>query len=641
MSGDKLTNLADDIDTDIDLSLSQFLTQKSLNEARAAEILDDAIEIELDEDEPSQNGSTAGLPTGYYNGSSGSFFARGKRVVHISSTPIIPCARCCSKNKQHNMSVDLMTINYIGQKVVVSVSLDELARNPEQVIAALASRGFGVTTSVHARAYFEKFIHACMKMALPMYLVAESMGMVEGEAAFLHGDMPVARGISGFDYLVPHKSVFSGIRMSGSLAEWKTLIEENVYGWPQLFALSSSFASMLLGMAGMDVALFHFYGGSTTGKTVVLQVGMSVHAHGGEPGSHPDVAILRWNTTDNALEINLSEFSGLVACIDEMGAYSDRKFSSLLYNMTSGRSKNRLDKSLTGRKPVLWKTFILSSGEMSIPEKLASRNEQLQGGQEHRAISLNILPEDAAKEGEPVGEVRRRADILKAELAEQYGTAGKAFIACFLSQQNDDGSLMSYSELSEQIKETTEECCKMLAEDLQSDGYVLSDIQHRALKRFAICLVAGGMAAEWGILPFEPQMINDSVMSAVRRWLDDGLNQYNPVKEALSAIQLELIKRQAAHFVPLQDKEAYIPSNHWGYTHPKTQDLMIFAPVFDDWCRRHNRKSAEVAKLLSAKNYLEPESKGHYKKRVQNSDVEGVFYQIKRSFLHCNISAEF
>jgi hypothetical protein len=48
------------------------------------------------------------------------------------------------------------------------------------------------------------------------------------------------------------------------------------------------------------------------------------------------------------------------------------------------------------------------------------------------------------------------------------------------------------------------------------------------------------MAAEWDILPFEPQMIKDSVMSAVRRWLDDGLNQYNPVKEALSAIQLIL-----------------------------------------------------------------------------------------------------
>ncbi|HFF8279662.1 TPA: hypothetical protein ACGE3H_004846, partial [Escherichia coli] len=109
------------------------------------------------------------------------------------------------------------------------------------------------------------------------------------------------------------------------------------------------------------------------------------------------------------------------------------------------------------------------------------------------------------------------------------------------------------SELSEQIKATTEECCQILSEELQSDGYVLSDIQHRALKRFALCLAAGGMAAEWDILPFEPQMIKDSVMSAVRRWLDDGLNQYNPVKEALSAIQLDLIKRQAAHFIPLQD----------------------------------------------------------------------------------------
>ena len=107
-------------------------------------------------------------------------------------------------------------------------------------------------------------------------------------------------------------------------------------------------------------------------------------------------------------------------------------------------------------------------------------------------------------------------------------------------------------------------------------------------------------------------MIKDSVMSAVRRWLDDGLNQYNPVKEALSAIQLDLIKRQAAHFIPLQDENAYTPSNHWGYIHNTSQDLMVFAPVFDDWCRRHNCKSAEVAKILVAKNYLEPESKGHY-----------------------------
>jgi hypothetical protein len=36
----------------------------------------------------------------------------------------------------------------VDRKVVVSVSLDELARNPELVIADL--KGFGVTTSVHS-----------------------------------------------------------------------------------------------------------------------------------------------------------------------------------------------------------------------------------------------------------------------------------------------------------------------------------------------------------------------------------------------------------------------------------------------------------------------------------------------------------
>jgi hypothetical protein len=85
MNGDILTSLAGAID----LSLNQFLAQKSLNEARAAGILDNAIEIELDEDDPSQGGCATGLPAGHYNGS-GYFFARGKKVVQISSTVIIP-----------------------------------------------------------------------------------------------------------------------------------------------------------------------------------------------------------------------------------------------------------------------------------------------------------------------------------------------------------------------------------------------------------------------------------------------------------------------------------------------------------------------------------------------------------------------
>lgn len=69
MNGDILTSLADGID----LSLNQFLAKKSLNEARVARILDKAINIELDEDDPSQSGCATGLPAGHYNGSAGAF----------------------------------------------------------------------------------------------------------------------------------------------------------------------------------------------------------------------------------------------------------------------------------------------------------------------------------------------------------------------------------------------------------------------------------------------------------------------------------------------------------------------------------------------------------------------------------------
>ena len=54
--------------------------------------------------------------------------------------------------------------------------------------------------------------------------------------------------------------------------------------------------------------------------------------------------------------------------------------------------------------------FILSSGKcLSIPEKLATQKEQIQGGQEHRAISLNIRSEDARKDGETSEDVRNQS----------------------------------------------------------------------------------------------------------------------------------------------------------------------------------------------------------------------------------------
>lgn len=189
------------------------------------------------------------------------------------------------------------------------------------------------------------------------------------------------------------------------------------------------------------------------------------------------------------------------------------------------------------------------------------------------------------------------------------------------------------------IQGAVEEQRDSLVGELQEEGYALSDIQLRALKRFSLCLCAGILAASWNILPFSEDVIKGAVMSAARRWLDDKPNQYSPLKQVLTAIQHDLLTTRASHLMPLLDEDAHTPYNHWGYT-DKNDNMMIFAPVFEGWCAKKGIKPADVAKALAKKNHLKPESQGHYKKRPQKG-VQQPFYLVMNTFLGCNIGADF
>lgn len=619
--------------------LNAFLARRALHLKVVRKNLNKAAAIDIDLDDISKRGCRDGLPEGFVNTAKGLFYYEGKKWYQLSSTPILPVYRHYSDCKTRNMGVELMTINHAGEFACADISLSDAMVKPDHVMASLAGKGFGISLTIKSKELLVQFLQVCMKksLELPTYLVADSMGFVPGNKAFLHGSMPIAQQLLGFDYLIPASRVPRGIVESGTLDDWKTMVAELVHGWPQVFALSTAFASMLLSLCKMDVALFHFYGGSTTGKTILLQLPMSVHGHGGEPGSAPDVNILRWNTTANALEKNLSRYSGILACIDELGAYKQKDFASLLYNITASKGKDRMNQHLEIDEAFTWKMFILSSGEMSIPEKLATQKEQIQGGQEHRAISLNIRPEDARKDGETSEDVRDRAERLKHGLCETYGTAGKEFIACLLTLKGENDEALSYQEMCKFIQGASKDCYGILIGELQKEGYSLSDIQKRALERFALCWCAGILATEWNILPFDEDVIADAVMSAARRWLDDKPNQYNPVLLALIDIQRDLVKREDAHFIGLKEPDNRKPGNHWGYIHHATEDFLIFAPVFEEWCQKHSLSASDVAKELVRRKLLRVESKGHYKKRPLTG-MDRCYYHIKRGFISADLN---
>lgn len=613
-----------------------FAASDNKNSKIAKSIIRRAESVEAGEDEISSAGIGERLPRQYVNTADGLYYTGGKNPVQVCYKPVVPVALFCGSDRESNLGIRLMTGNGLGKYVKAQVCFEDIAQRCPQVIGKLAGRGFGVGSSPQQLALFERFLQGCRNLPLPVYLMADAMGFVSEDMAFLHGHEPVVTSLTGFDYLLPGFCVRPGLHTHGALKEWKNLIRDNVYGWAQVFALSASFASMLLVPAGMDVGMFHFHGVSTTGKTLLLMLGASIHGDGSEPGSGGGVNIIRWNTTPNAMERLLADYSGLVACVDELGASNHKQLSSLLYNITSGTAKERMTRSLTTGEPFKWRMLILSSGEMSISEKLAEQKTSLQGGQEHRAISIELLPEDAQKPGEAVSETRARADTLKTGLGEVYGHAGPEFIGALLSEPKEDGNLRTYAEFSSWITQQTDECCNALEDALKNEGNDITRVQRRGLRRFALVWLAGEMALGYGLLPFENDAVAESVMSAARRWLENNQNQYDPVRNMLEELQLTLVTKSSRHFITLRDEQARCPGDMWGFLHHKTGDFLIYESVFEKLCSEKGLKTVDVARRLERTGYLVSESVGHYKKRPLTKMAQS-YYQVTKAFLNCDV----
>jgi len=589
--------------------------------------------------------SNAGLPREYENSLNGLRYTKGDGMT-LCSTPVIPYCIYSNESGDGSLGIGLMTINVTGKVVCKRLELEAFGKEGRG-LSDLISAGFGLSSSPQTQKYFEIFVHKAMGMDLPRVMVLKGMGFSDRYNAFLHGSMPLLREDAEFVSLVGQGSRNDRIYPTGTHQQWMSLIRENVHGRPQVFALCASLASMLLKPAEMDVSMFHFYGGSTTGKTILLQLAMSVHGSGSEPGQRSS-HILRWNTTANALERSLADYSGLVACIDELGAHSNRGFSSTLYNITSGESKIRMGKTLEVRDNFTWNTIILSSGEMSLSEKLASEKEILTGGLEHRTISIKVMPEDSHSllpkdETISMETLINWADTLKSGLSECHGTTGKLFISHFLAQEDNNNVLLPADEIHQQlhqmIADETDSFISQLEEsDDDNKSINLSSIQKRAMKRFALVSVAGKLAVQWDILPFTEEQIEESVLMLAADWLDNAQNRYDPEKSFMIALRYWLLNHLDTQFSILDKKNNdLLGSSRSGYIDKKTKDILIYKDAFSAICKKHNMDDTNGAKALYKSGYLKPESKGHFPKRKRIGMVQG-FYHIDYSFMDSDFS---
>lgn len=216
---------------------------------------------------------------------------------------------------------------------------------------------------------------------------------VDGKLHYLYGatsitppgEQPVLPNISNDKSGVKQAGAF------GSKEKWesatKTLIQTN--------PIQASIMGFAVASAGLDFigdsepGVLHVYGDSSRGKTTTLQIAASLIGRATNPRD-PSSWIRGWRTTDNGLEKPLSDTNHAPLMLDEIHAAPARTdWQATAYMIANGRGKERMKHTTEARQTSTWCLNVLSSGEVSMSEKIrSSAKGQVPGGLAFRVIDL-------------------------------------------------------------------------------------------------------------------------------------------------------------------------------------------------------------------------------------------------------------
>ncbi|MCK7577547.1 MAG: DUF927 domain-containing protein [Chromatiales bacterium] len=356
--------------------------------------------------------------------------------------------------------------------------------------------------------------------------------------------------------LLPHTlnaiPTINAFHVKGTLKEWQQYIAEPTRGQVlHTFALLASLAAMLQPYAQVENAGFHFYGHSSRGKTIALQVACTVYGNGADPKLAASVVSLlqTWNITINALEPLARIFTGKVLTLDEMGMHVG--LDSPVYTLVGGQGKNRMKSDGGLRERHQWNILILSSGEISSRhhiEKLTKR--PLMAGE---IIRLSDIPIDDLSS---TAEAKVFED-LKQNCGHYYGAAGRAFIQSILDNVEGDEAALKEGIISGVNKIVTE-----LKERLAQEGFVLQSHQQRALRTFALVLFCGraDLEDQNPILPIPPKRSTRRSCRCCRAWLNN--QEFQSEEERAIQRLRDYYLRFRGRFVQYRGRQPQLPMPH-------------------------------------------------------------------------------
>lgn len=361
-----------------------------------------------------------------------------------------------------------------------------------------------------------------------------------------------------------------GFAQHSTLACWQTEIAARAVGNSRLiFGLSAALLGPLLRWFPSDTAGFHLAGRTSTGKTTWLRLAASVWGCGSTDGF-----LRTWNSSARGLELLAKDHHDTLLCFDELGTADAPDFVDAIYNLSSGRTRRRHSMNGQSIRSETWRLNLLSTGEVTVRDKILEGPRQLRGGQLIRIVDLSA---DAGRGLGVFEQLHGMADAhafarsMTEASMKHFGHAGPAWVD--LVVKNREVISCRAAEI-------------MRAFEGAHTQYTDSPEVRRVLDRFALVAAAGALATEYAILPWPADAAVEATSMLFRAWSATATNAEakGETRDALMLVHVQRVISQAeaeGRFIELNcSDELGLPNFGWRLAHANSDGWFVLSASF-------------------------------------------------------------
>ena len=283
---------------------------------------------------------------------------------------------------------------------------------------------------------------------------------------------------------------------AGSLKGWQeeiaTYCQDNI---PLMLSVSAALAGALLKRIQRPGGGIHWKGDSSSGKSTAVEIAASVWG--------PPQFVKSWSATANGIEGSAAARNDTCLILDEIDQALPHEVGKISYMLGNGQGKQRAGKIGNACKVQQWRLMTISTGERTLTEIMAEIGKRPNAGQLVRLLSIpasftygSFSNLHGFKDG------RSFADYLKQARTRNYGHAGEAFIRGLINDTKDLGEAVS--QLEDKFAST-----------------VKTNLEKRAAAVFAWIALAGELAIEYAILPWQKGSAIQAAQIGFERWRKD------------------------------------------------------------------------------------------------------------------------